>query len=97
MKIQNSMKNLYLTGSCIFAFTFASRPIFVSAEFHEDHKTVTKLRCIWLPSVLGILADLIKRSFYVLFLQKAHCTEHPSRGCPHLALISHLSLQKQCR
>ena len=36
------------------------------------------------------------RDFYVLFLQKAHYTEHPSRGCPHLVLISQLSRLKQC-
>ena len=31
------------------------------------------------------------RDFYVLFLRKAHNTEHPSRGCPQLVLISQLS------
>ena len=34
------------------------KPLFVSVEFHRDHKTVTKVRCIWPPSVLGILPDL---------------------------------------
>ena len=29
-----------------------------------------------------------KRHVYVLFLRKAHSTEQPSRGCPHLVLIS---------
>ena len=28
------------------------------------------------------------RDFYVLFLRKAHSTEHLSRGCPHLVLTS---------
>ena len=36
------------------------------------------------------------RDFYVLFLRKADNTEHPSRGCPHLVLISQLSRLKQC-
>ena len=30
------------------------------------------------------------------FLRNAHSTEHPSRGCPHLVLISQLSRLKQC-
>ena len=34
------------------------------------------------------------RDFYVLFLRKAHNTEHPSRGCPHLVLIKN-SLRKK--
>ena len=39
--------------------TFPStNPVFMSAEFHENHKTVTILGCIWPPSVLGILSDL---------------------------------------
>ena len=38
-----------------------------------------------------------RRNFKVLFLRKAHGTEHPSRGCPHLVLISQLSRLRQCR
>ena len=33
---------------------------------------------------------------FKLFLRRAHNTEHPSRGCPHLVLISQLSRLKQC-
>ena len=33
----------------------------------------------------------------MLFLRKAHSTEHPSRGCPHLVLISQLSRLKLLR
>ena len=33
-------------------------PIFVSVVFHGDHKTVTELKLIWPPSVLGIFTDL---------------------------------------
>ena len=32
----------------------------MSVEFHGNHKTVAKLRCIWTPSVFGILLDLKK-------------------------------------
>ena len=31
-----------------------TKPVFMSVEFHGDHKTVTKLRCIWSLSVFGI-------------------------------------------
>ena len=36
------------------------------------------------------------RDFQVLFLRKFHNTEHPSRGFPHLVLISLLNRLKQC-
>ena len=40
------------------------------------------------------------RDFYVLFLRKAHNTEHPSRGCPHMVLIftaqSTEAMRKKC-
>ena len=35
------------------AFSF-----FMSGEFHRDHKTVTELRLILPPTVLGMLTDL---------------------------------------
>ena len=38
----------------------------VSIKFLEDHKTVTKLRCIWPPSVLGILPDLKQWCLYTM-------------------------------
>ena len=37
-----------------------------------------------------------KRDFKSYFILKAHCTEHPSRGCPHLVLIFQLGRRKQC-
>ena len=38
---------------------------------------------------------LKKRDIQVLFLRKAHYTEHPSLGCTHLVLITQLSRLKQ--
>ena len=38
-----------------------------------------------------------KQSFSVLFLRKAHSTEHHSQGCPHLVVISQLSRLMQRR
>ena len=47
--------------------------------------------------IISIFLEKIKmRDFYVLFVRKAHNTEHLSRGCPHLVLISQLSRLKQC-
>ena len=40
--------------------------------------------------------EMKMRDFKVLFLRRAHNTEHPSRGCPHLVLISQQSRLKQC-
>ena len=41
--------------------------------------------------------EMKMRDFLVLFLRKANNTEHPTRGCPHLVLISQLIRLKQCR
>ena len=56
---------------------FAPRdPLFVSVELLEDHKTVSTLRWIWPPSVLGISPDL-----------KQRCQSVPSVQCDcHLVL-----------
>ena len=35
----------------------STEPLFVPFKFHGDHKTATKMRQIWLHSVLGILPD----------------------------------------
>ena len=45
---------------------------------------------------LGNEIKMKMRDFYVLLLRKAHNTEHPSRGCPNLVLISQLSRLMQC-
>ena len=36
----------------------SNKAFFVSVECHGDHMTVTKLRCIWPTSLLGILPDV---------------------------------------
>ena len=46
--------------------------------------------------ITALIMKMQMRDFEVLFLRKAHNTEHPSRGCPHLVLISQLSRLKQC-
>ena len=50
----------------------------------------------YIKKVKVIKGKMKMRDFLVLFLRKAHNTEHPSRGCPHLVLISQLSRLKQC-
>ena len=50
--------------------TFApTKPLFVSVKFHRDHKTATKLRRIWPPSVLGMLPDSKHWCLFVLTKQ----------------------------
>ena len=61
-------------------------------KLYQDQARPTTLNAIH-----GLFCLKMKmRDFYVLFLRKAHNTEHPSRGCPHLVLISQLSRLKQC-
>ena len=70
---------------------FAGNPIsdeWKILTFYEFHDCLRWLLELW---------KMKMRDFYVLFLRKAHNTEHPSRGCPHLVLISQLSRLKQCR
>ena len=47
------------------------------------------------PCTLSLCLPLLTH-YHTPFLRKAHSTEHPSRGCPNLVLISQLSRQKQC-
>ena len=35
-----------------------AKPLFVSVEFHGDHKAVTKMRYFWPPSLLEIMPDV---------------------------------------
>ena len=39
-------------------FRYNKGSVLVSVECHEDHKTVTKMKLNWPPSVLGKLPDL---------------------------------------
>ena len=48
-------------------------------------------------AILSLFLVLLNvANFLERFLRKAHITEHPSRGCPHLVLITQLSRLMQC-
>ena len=67
---------------------------FSSGPFQPDATVATG----WLQTICSIdfFIMIIMRDFFVIFLRKAHSTEQPSRGCPHLVLILQLIRLKQC-
>ena len=69
--------------------------VFVAIVVKHSFKSLV-LICFLLLLII-IINKKNKHDFYVLFLRKAHSTERPSRGCPHLVLILQLSRLKQCR